>query len=45
VLEVVKLYIEKCPKCIMAKSGKFFNSKKKIIIAKDPLERVLMDGW
>ena len=44
-LEDIKEFINNSSKCIMSKNGKFIKTKSKMIIAKDPLERIVIDGW
>ena len=44
-IEDIKEFINKCSKCIIPKNGKFIKPKSKIIIAKGPLERIVIDGW
>ena len=44
-IDDVKEYIEKCPKCILSKKGKKIYTKLKIIITNGPLDRVIVDGW
>ena len=44
-IEDIKEFINKCSKCIIAKNGKFIKTKSKIIIAKDILESIVIDGW
>ena len=44
-IEDIKEFINKCSKCIIPKNGKSIKPKSKIIIAKGPLERIVIDGW
>lgn len=44
-IEDIKEFINKCSKRIIAKNGKFIKPKSKIIVTKDPSERIVIDGW
>jgi hypothetical protein len=45
IIKDIKEFINNFSKCIMAKNGKFIKPKSKMIIAKGPLERIMIDGW